>query len=116
MLRVVQGSAKNAPGEPLHHVVYTYRHEHRDLSLSIFRSNDFGEAIDFCRRCEDCRILLKMADKKKDIRKIIRDMTNQFQLHPLWRMVHIAIACRRNDVFSDAGLAFLKENGYSINE
>jgi ssDNA-binding replication factor A large subunit len=116
MLKVVQGSVKNAPGEPLHHVVYTYRHEHRDLNLSIFRSNDFGEAIDFYGRCEDCRILLKMADKKKDVRKIIRDMTIQLQLHPLWRMVHIAIACRREDVFSTDGLAVLKENGYSIEE
>uniref|UniRef100_A0AC35GL51 Phospholipase A2 n=1 Tax=Panagrolaimus sp. PS1159 TaxID=55785 RepID=A0AC35GL51_9BILA len=116
MLKVVQGSVKNAPGEPLHHVVYTYRHEHRDLNLSIFRSNDFGEAIDFYGRCEDCRILLKMADKKKDVRKIIRDMTIQLQLHPLWRMVHIAIACRREDVFSADGLAVLKENGYSIEE
>lgn len=116
MLKVVQGTFKNAPSEPLHHVVFTFKYEHAKVSLSIFRSTDLGEAVDFCRRCEDCRILLKMLDKKKDIRKTIREMTNQFQNHPLWRMVHIAIACRRVDVFTDEGLAVLKENGYSIHE
>uniref|UniRef100_A0A7E4VRA1 phospholipase A2 n=1 Tax=Panagrellus redivivus TaxID=6233 RepID=A0A7E4VRA1_PANRE len=116
MLRVVQGSLKNAPGEPLHHVVYTFRYENSRESLSIFRSTDFGEAVDFCRRCEDCRILLKMIDKRQDLRKAIRDMTNHFQMHPLWRMVHIAIVSCRLDVFSDDGVAYLKDNGYSINE
>lgn len=116
MLKVVQGTFKNAPTEPLHHVVFTFKYDQSRVALSIFRSTDLGEAVDFCRRCEDCRILLKMLDKKNDIRKTIREMTNHFQYHPLWRMVHIAIACRRSDVFSDEGLETLKEDGYSLNE
>lgn len=55
-------------------------------------------------------------DKKKDIRKAIRDISKQFEAHPLWRMVHIAIACGRVDVFTDDGLAYLKSIGYLIDE
>lgn len=62
------------------------------------------------------------------MRKSIRDITHKFQVHPLWRytpfvffyvnyyiifrMVHIAIACSRVDVFTDDGLNYLKSIGY----
>uniref|UniRef100_A0A915DMC7 Uncharacterized protein n=1 Tax=Ditylenchus dipsaci TaxID=166011 RepID=A0A915DMC7_9BILA len=121
-LTVVQGSIKNEPATTLHHVVYTFvgmlPGETRDHceSLTIYRSTDVGEALDFCRRCEECRALLRWLDKKKDVRKAIRDITNKFQAHPLWRMVHIAISCGRADMFTDDGLNYLKSIGYSVDE
>lgn len=116
MLRVVQGSIKNEPSEALYHVVYSYKHHGHLESLSIFRSRDVGVAMDFCRRCQECRVLLKLIDKNKDPRRKIRDMTLQFELHPLWRMIHIAIAANRKDVFSDEGYEYLKKNGYNFEE
>lgn len=50
------------------------------------------------------------------MRKAIRDITSKFQAHPLWRMIHIAIACNRIDVFTDEGFEFLRSNGYNIEE
>ncbi|TMS36574.1 hypothetical protein L596_003707 [Steinernema carpocapsae] len=116
-LRVVQGSMKNEPGTQVHHVVYTYVVDNSERrSLSVFRSDDMAQAVDFCRRCVECRVLLKLIDKKKDIRRFIRDMTTQFALHPLWRMVHIAVACNRVDVFEEDGISMIKKYGSSISE
>lgn len=102
-LTVVQGSAKNEPFVALHHVVYAFNGEGHRESLTIYRSTDLAEAIDFCRRCEECRVLLRLLglyfikiyvyliiklfflDKRKDVRKSIRDITHKFQVHPLWR-------------------------------
>ncbi|KAI1725474.1 ankyrin repeats (3 copies) domain-containing protein [Ditylenchus destructor] len=116
-LTVVQGSLKNEPTKCLHHVVYAYSTDQGNQeSLTIYRSYDVEDALDFCRRCEECRALFNLLDKKKDVRKAIRDITNKFQLHPLWRMVHIAIACARTDVFTDDGLNYLKSIGYSVDD
>uniref|UniRef100_A0A1I7XWZ9 phospholipase A2 n=1 Tax=Steinernema glaseri TaxID=37863 RepID=A0A1I7XWZ9_9BILA len=115
-LRVVQGSMKNEPGTLVHHVVYTYTLEEETKSLSVFRSDDMSHAIDFCRRCVECRVLLKLIDKRKDVKRQIRDMTTQFALHPLWRMVHIAIVCNRVDVFSEDGISVIKKYGLSLSE
>ncbi|KAK0396979.1 hypothetical protein QR680_001929 [Steinernema hermaphroditum] len=115
-LRVVQGSMKNEPGTSVHHVVYTYTVDEETKSLSIFRSEDMAQAIDFCRRCVECRVLLKLIDKRKDVKRQIRDMTTQFALHPLWRMVHIAIVCNRVDVFAEDGSAVMKKYGLSLSE
>lgn len=63
-LTVVQGTLKNEPSSALHHVVYTYLGEEASReSLTIFRSKDVNEALDFCRRCEECRVLLKLLGK-----------------------------------------------------
>lgn len=130
-LRVVQCVAK--PDVPnmliLNHVVFTHVANGQKETLSLFRTEDLGEAMDFCRRCEECRALFKMLSESivrgfdfnrlgpsKDICKQIRDLTNIFQAHPLWRMVHFAIACSRTDVFTDDGLEFLQKMGYSEEE
>lgn len=47
------------------------------------------------------------------MRKPIRDITHTFQTHPLWRMVHVAIACSRSDVFTDESLKYITSIGYS---
>jgi len=63
-LTVVQGTLKNEPSSALHHVVYTYLGDEASReSLTIFRSKDISEALDFCRRCEECRVLLKLLGK-----------------------------------------------------
>ena len=135
-LRVVQWSLK--PQTPdlsvaLSHVIYVHKNAESTETLSLFRSPDLEEAIDFCRRCEECRglfhllgmyavFLLTLAfatailDNQRDIRKQLREMTRQIQLHPLWRMVHIAIACYRTDVFTDDALATLEQFGYIKDE
>lgn len=59
-LSVVQGSLKNEPTNALHHVVYTYNNDGNRESLSIFRSIDPADALDFLRRCEECRALLRL--------------------------------------------------------
>lgn len=45
----------------IYHVVFSHA-GHRE-TLSIFRTQDVNEAIDFCRRCEECRVLFKMLGK-----------------------------------------------------
>uniref|UniRef100_A0A0K0FBV7 phospholipase A2 n=1 Tax=Strongyloides venezuelensis TaxID=75913 RepID=A0A0K0FBV7_STRVS len=116
-LRVVQGTIKNEPSKPLHHVVYSYNVEGKIFkSLSLFRSQDLEESLDFYRRCLECKILLKFIDKSKDCRKKIRDITTMFQVRPLWRVLHIAIACQRCDIFSPDGINFLKSENHDIKD
>ncbi|CAD5215806.1 unnamed protein product [Bursaphelenchus okinawaensis] len=117
-LKVVQCIAK--PDIPnlriLNHVVYTHYSSGEKETLSLFRTEDLGEAMDFCRRCEECRALFKMLGFSKDICKQIRDLTNKLQSHPLWRMVHISIACGRTDVFTDDGYEYLQKMGYTSDD
>lgn len=63
ILRVVQGSVKDDPNVPIYHIVYSYKHAGESISLSVFRSRDVGEAMDFCRRCTDCQVMLKLIGK-----------------------------------------------------
>ncbi|KAI6235237.1 Phospholipase A(2) [Aphelenchoides besseyi] len=113
-LRVVQGTLKkeNSDKLDLNHVVFSRNIDDVRETLSLFRTQDLSEAMDFCRRCEECRALFKLLINLKDIRRQVRDLTKKFQAHPLWRMVHIAIACGRTDVFNDDGFEFLQKMGY----
>ncbi|CEF60107.1 85/88 kDa calcium-independent phospholipase A2 [Strongyloides ratti] len=116
-LRVVQGTIKNEPSKPLHHVVYSYSVETKVFkSLSLFRSQEMEDALDFYRRCLECKILFKFLDKSKDCRKKIRDITTMFQVRPLWKVLHIAIACQRSDIFSPDGINFLKTKNHDIKD
>ena len=92
-LAVIQGTIKK---EKLNHVVYTCSPEdcgggNKKRYFTIYRSKDLEEALDFCRRCEECRVLFRLfgewnenwwkinttfiLDDKKDIRKTIWDVT-----------------------------------------
>uniref|UniRef100_A0A0N4ZC78 phospholipase A2 n=1 Tax=Parastrongyloides trichosuri TaxID=131310 RepID=A0A0N4ZC78_PARTI len=116
-LRVVQGTIKNEPSKPLHHVVYSYQGQDKIFkSMSLFRSQELSEALDFYRRSLECKILFKFIDKSKDCRKKIRDITTMFQVRPLWRVLHIAIACQRNDIFTPEGINFLKAENHDIKD
>ena len=89
-LIVVRGSPKNnEPALALNHVVYTYSASRRRVFFTIFRSRALEEALNFCRRCDECRVLFGLLglsfvlviiknnnlDQKKDIRKSIWDVT-----------------------------------------
>lgn len=116
-LRVVQGTIKNEPSKPLHHVVYSYSLDGRVFkSLSLFRSQELEETLDFYRRCLECKILFKFLDKSKDCRKKIRDITTMFQVRPLWKVLHIAIACQRSDIFTPEGIDFLKTKNHDVKD
>lgn len=58
----------------------------------------------------------KILDKKKDLRKPIRDITSTLLAHPLWRMVNVAISCQRVDVFTDEALNYITSIGYTKDE
>ncbi|KAL3098401.1 hypothetical protein niasHT_022765 [Heterodera trifolii] len=119
-LMVVQGSIKDK--EPsskalMNHVVYAVEENGgRRRTFTIFRSNIVEEALDFCRRYEECRVLFRTSDQKKDLRKLIWDVTFVMKEHPLWRMAHIAILCQRVDIFTDDGLAYLERFDYSVTD
>lgn len=61
-LIVVQGSPKNnEPSLALNHVVYTCSVTGRkEVFFTIYRSRALEEALDFCRRCDECRVLFGM--------------------------------------------------------
>lgn len=60
-LVVVQGTIRNEPAVVLNHVIYNYMLENNQrVTLTIFRSTDASEAIDFWRRCEECKVLLRL--------------------------------------------------------
>lgn len=68
-LRVVQSQSPRPPLKPdqvdlrvTTHVVFSYAN--KTETLSIFRTHDGNEAIDFCRRCEECRVLFKMLGRQ----------------------------------------------------
>ncbi|KAI3418694.1 85/88 kDa calcium-independent phospholipase A2 [Globodera pallida] len=104
-LIVVQGSIKNEQSMPRNHVVYTVEGESgQKRTFTIFR------------QCEECRVLFRSSDQKKDMRKLIWDVTFVMKEHPLWRMAHIAILCQRVDIFTDDGLAYLQQFEYSVND
>ncbi|KAI3420797.1 hypothetical protein GPALN_014417 [Globodera pallida] len=116
-LIVVQGSIKNEQSMALNHVVYTVEGESgQKRTFTIFRSQMLEEALDICRRYEECRVLFRSSDQKKDMRKLIWDVTFVMKEHPLWRMAHIAILCQRVDIFTDDGLAYLQQFEYSVND
>lgn len=57
-LMVVQGSIKNEPTLALNHLVYTCAEENgKKRYFTIFRSRALEEALNFCRRCDECRVL-----------------------------------------------------------
>lgn len=61
-LAVVKGFVKNEPSTSIYHVLYSFNvtgESHRE-TMSIFRSKNLAEAIDFFRRCEECRVLLRL--------------------------------------------------------
>ena len=81
-LKIIRGGMKGDPSTPLYHVLYIYRDGQLRQSLSIYRSENHIDSFDFYRRCEECRILLRllMLDKRKDIRlltKRVHDITDQ---------------------------------------
>ncbi|KAK6033358.1 ankyrin repeat protein, partial [Ostertagia ostertagi] len=106
-LRVVQGSIKNRPAQPLHHVVFSVSEAVHAPSYSLFRSSIIEEAVDLCRRCLECKILFKLLDRSKDPKKSIHDLMAKLRQYPLYRMIHIAIACDRLDLFSDANIQYM---------
>uniref|UniRef100_A0A1I7X8E1 PNPLA domain-containing protein n=1 Tax=Heterorhabditis bacteriophora TaxID=37862 RepID=A0A1I7X8E1_HETBA len=59
-LRVVQGTFKNRPAEPIHHVVFSLSETQNAPSYSLFRSNEIEEAVDLCRRCLECKTLFTL--------------------------------------------------------
>uniref|UniRef100_A0A915LLK6 phospholipase A2 n=2 Tax=Meloidogyne incognita group TaxID=654580 RepID=A0A915LLK6_MELJA len=61
-LMVVQGSLKSDPSVALNHVVYTCTEDGKNRHLTIFRSFNAEEALDFCRRCDECRVLFNLLD------------------------------------------------------
>ncbi|KHJ96736.1 ankyrin repeat protein [Oesophagostomum dentatum] len=107
LLRVVQGSFKNKPAEPLHHVVFLLSDSPNSPAYSLFRSTDVEDAVDLCRRCLECYILFRLLDRSKEPKKAIHDLMAKLKQYPLYRMIHIAIACDRLDLFSDANLEYL---------
>ncbi|KAF8355695.1 ipla-3 [Pristionchus pacificus] len=133
MIRVVQGSLKNRPGIPLHHVVYTVSEERNAPTYSIFRTSEVEDAVDLCRRCHECAFLFtrlgdrdgpyefphggeatkatstKKSNKKSDARKHIQELIRKMKAYPLWRMLPIAIACNREDVFTAENLQLMNE-------
>jgi hypothetical protein len=83
---------RSNPAQLIYHVAYSYHDGTIRHSLSIYRTHNFEESLDFFRRCEECRVLLKLlgnilygmyldytvfSDKKRDIRKYIHDITDQ---------------------------------------
>ncbi|WKY14278.1 hypothetical protein Q1695_000097 [Nippostrongylus brasiliensis] len=106
-LRVVQGSFKNRPAQPLHHVVFSLSDAANAPSYSLFRSYSIEDAVDLCRRCLECEILFRLIDRSKDTKKQIQDLMLKLKQHPLYRMIHIAIACDRIDLFSDDNVEYM---------
>ncbi|GMR60840.1 hypothetical protein PMAYCL1PPCAC_31035, partial [Pristionchus mayeri] len=136
IIRVVQGSLKNRPGVPLHHVVYTVSEDRNAPTYSIFRTSEVDDAVDLCRRCHECAFLFtrlgdpntpyefphgeetsaaskststKKRKKKSDARKHIQELIRNMKAYPLWRMLPIAIACNREDVFTQENLQLMNE-------
>ena len=78
-LKTIEGSMNRDPSTNLFHVVYICDGQ---LPLSIYRSENHTDTFNFCRRCEECRILLRMLmlNKQMDIRlltKRVHDITDQ---------------------------------------
>ncbi|GMT36222.1 hypothetical protein PFISCL1PPCAC_27519, partial [Pristionchus fissidentatus] len=133
MIRVVQGSVKNRPGVPLHHVVYTVSEDRNAPTYSIFRTSEVDDAVDLCRRCHECQFLFtrlgdrdcpyefphggetskssstKRRYKKSDARKHIQELIRKMKAYPLWRMLPIAIACNREDIFTTENIELINE-------
>lgn len=65
-LRVVESESKihGTESNLIKHVVFS--HDGHRETLSIFRTQDVNEAMDFCRRCEECRVLFKMLGNLRD--------------------------------------------------
>jgi hypothetical protein len=61
-LMLVQGSIRNDTKTNLNHVVYTCAGENNDKKrlFTIFRSSEVEETLDFCRRCDECRVLFRL--------------------------------------------------------
>ncbi|CAJ0609994.1 unnamed protein product [Cylicocyclus nassatus] len=108
LLRVVQGSCKNKPAEPLHHVVFSLTESPNSPAYSLFRASAVEDAVDLCRRCLECYILFRLIDRSNDAKKSIQDLMAKLKQYPLYRMIHIAIACDRQDLFTDANVEYLK--------
>ncbi|KAJ1359716.1 85/88 kDa calcium-independent phospholipase A2 [Parelaphostrongylus tenuis] len=113
-LRVVQGSVKNKPAEPLHHVVFSLSELPNAPSYSLFRSTVVEDAVDLCRRCVECKILFRILDRSKDTKKPISDLISKLKQYPLYRMIHIAIACDRLDLFDDANIEYMNSEKKSF--
>lgn len=92
------------------------------MKPSIFAGD--VKSVEFCSKCwvsflsvkRRFTLVLDLGTAFKDVRRQVRDLTDKFQVNPLWRMVHIAIACRRGDVFTEDGIDFLRRMGYSDDE
>lgn len=139
----MQGSLKNRPADPLHHLVFTVSsasHLYKDTptvldsptapSYSLFRSHDLEEAEDLCRKALDCKLLfttlskllesihlhLCHLDPVQDIKKPIQDMLAKMHLNPLYKMIHIAILCTRDDIFTDENVDFMNKNAIPFNK
>ncbi|PAV57630.1 hypothetical protein WR25_23284 [Diploscapter pachys] len=112
VLRVVQGSLKNRPAEPLHHVVFSYNPPSTaSPSYSLFRSNELEDAVDLCRQCLECKLLFTILDSTKDnVKRRMQEMIGKLKLHPLYRMIHIAIVCNREDIFTEQNVDYINKN------
>ncbi|ETN77375.1 hypothetical protein NECAME_11101 [Necator americanus] len=114
LLRVVQGSFKNKPAEPLHHVVFSLTDSPDSPAYSLFRSAVLEDAVDLCRRCLECHILFRLLDRSTETKKPIQNLMAKLKQYPLYRMIHIAIACDRQDLFTDANLDYLNKMNSSF--
>ncbi|CAJ0951815.1 unnamed protein product, partial [Mesorhabditis belari] len=111
MLRIVKGSLKNDPSTPIFHVVF--QKEKHKFAYSLFRckgESSQDDAFDLCRRCLECQMLFSIIDDK-DPRATMREVINKLRENPLWRMIHVAIACNREDIFTEENIDFLNKNG-----
>ncbi|CAJ0565572.1 unnamed protein product, partial [Mesorhabditis spiculigera] len=113
-LKIVQGSLKNDPGTPIFHGVFQKDKTKPALSLYRCRGEQSQEdAFDLYRRCLECQQLIMISDEK-DPRGPIREVINRLRENPLWRMIHVAIACNREDLFKEENIEYMNKNGISF--
>nr|CDJ86931.1 Protein F47A4.5 [Haemonchus contortus] len=106
-LRVVRGPTKSGTISLLHHVVFSVVETMHSPSYSLFRSPKIEDAVDLCRRCLECKILFKLLDRSKGVKKSIQELMACLRQYPLYRMIHIAIACDRLDLFTDSNIQYM---------
>ncbi|VDN32002.1 unnamed protein product [Cylicostephanus goldi] len=49
----------------------------------------------------ECQMLFKILDSTNDTKRRVQDVMIKLKQFPLYRMIHIAIACDRMDLFTD---------------
>ncbi|VDO75292.1 unnamed protein product [Haemonchus placei] len=100
----------------MHHVVFSVVETSALMSLSftetiLFRSPKIEDAVDLCRRCLESICFndtsLQHSDRSKGVKKSIQELMACLRQYPLYRMIHIAIACDRLDLFTDSNIQYM---------